>query len=167
MSYLNSSTQISICAIVLQSLIIWLVMDLWCGYTVVMRFEWDEEKNKANVQKHGLDFADAWEIFAAPILVALDDREDYGEDRWMEIGMLKSRTVVVLILNVAKTLFVSFRSERRGSMNETTRNNSSKTNWEQIDALTDDKIDTSDIPPLSKSFFARATWRKPQWKEVL
>ena len=61
-----------------------------------MRFEWDEEKNKANFQKHGLDFADAWEIFTAPILVALDDREDYGEDRWIGIGMLKSRTVVVL-----------------------------------------------------------------------
>lgn len=47
-------------------------------------------------------------------------------------------------------------------MNETNMNNSSKTNWEQIDALSDDKIDTADIPPLSASFFARATWRKPQ-----
>ena len=61
-----------------------------------MHFEWDEEKNKANIQKHGLDFADAREIFTAPILVALDDREDYSEDRWIGIGMLKSRTVVVL-----------------------------------------------------------------------
>ena len=61
-----------------------------------MRFEWNEEKNKANIQKHGLDLADAPEIFAVPILVALDDREDYGEDRWIGIGMLKSRTVVVL-----------------------------------------------------------------------
>ena len=47
-------------------------------------------------------------------------------------------------------------------MNETNMNNSSKTNWEQIDALTDDMIDASDIPPLSESFFARAVWRKPQ-----
>jgi uncharacterized DUF497 family protein len=61
-----------------------------------MRFEWDAEKNKANIQKHGLDFADAREIFTAPMLVALDDREDYGEYRWIGIGMLKSRTVVVL-----------------------------------------------------------------------
>ena len=61
-----------------------------------MRFEWDNEKNKANIKKHGFDFADAREIFIAPLLIALDDREDYGEDRWMGIGMLKSRTVVVL-----------------------------------------------------------------------
>ena len=39
--------------------------------------------------------------------------------------------------------------------------NTSKTNWEKVDALTDDQIDTSDIPPLGESFFARAKWRKP------
>jgi uncharacterized DUF497 family protein len=61
-----------------------------------MRFEWDEEKNQANIQKHGLDFADAWEIFTAPMLTALDDREDYGEDRWIGLGMLRSRPVVVV-----------------------------------------------------------------------
>ena len=61
-----------------------------------MRFEWDEEKNKTNIRKHGFDFADAWEIFLAPILVAPDDRENYGEDRWIGIGMLRTRAVVVL-----------------------------------------------------------------------
>jgi uncharacterized DUF497 family protein len=46
-----------------------------------MQFEWDEQKNRINIHKHGLDFADAWEIFTMPMLTALDDREDYGEDR--------------------------------------------------------------------------------------
>jgi uncharacterized protein (DUF4415 family) len=40
-------------------------------------------------------------------------------------------------------------------------NSSSKTNWERVDALTDEKIDTSEIPPLSEDFFKRAKWRKP------
>ena len=40
-----------------------------------MRVEWDERKNQANIQKHGLDFADAGEIFSMPMLVALDDRK--------------------------------------------------------------------------------------------
>ena len=61
-----------------------------------LQFEWDEEKNKTNISKHGLDFADAWEIFLGPVLVGLDEREDYGEDRWIGIGMLKTRAVVVL-----------------------------------------------------------------------
>lgn len=61
-----------------------------------MRFEWNEHKNRTNIRKHGIDFADAWEIFTHPMLVALDDREDYIEDRWVGIGMLKSRIVVVV-----------------------------------------------------------------------
>ena len=66
------------------------------GYNRLMRFEWDERKNQANIRKHGLDFADAWEVFAAPMLVAPDDREDYGEDRWIGIGLLRVFVVVVI-----------------------------------------------------------------------
>ncbi len=60
-----------------------------------MKFEWDEEKNKANIRKHGLDFADAWEIFEAPMLTAPDAREDYGEERWISIGLLRNFVVVI------------------------------------------------------------------------
>jgi len=59
-------------------------------------FEWDEQKNKENIRKHGLDFADAWEIFQALILTALDTSEDYGEDRFIGIGFLRDRIVVVI-----------------------------------------------------------------------
>jgi hypothetical protein len=56
------------------------------GYTASMKFAWDEQKNQSNIRKHGFSFADAWEIFAAPMLIDLDDRFDYGEDRWIGIG---------------------------------------------------------------------------------
>ena len=61
-----------------------------------MNFEWDEEKNEENIRKHGFDFADAWEIFESPMRVALDTREDYGEDRLNGIGLLGNRIVVVV-----------------------------------------------------------------------
>jgi uncharacterized DUF497 family protein len=61
-----------------------------------MQFEWDDAKNQINIRKHGLDFADAWEIFTMPMLIAPDDREDYGEDRWIGIGLLRSNVVVVV-----------------------------------------------------------------------
>lgn len=61
-----------------------------------MRFEWDEQKNEANVRKHGFDFADAWEIFEAPMLTSPDTREDYDEERWVGIGFLKERIVVIV-----------------------------------------------------------------------
>lgn len=61
-----------------------------------MNFEWDEQKNQANIRKHGFSFADAWEIFETPMLIDVDDRFDYGEDRWVGIGRLQSRIVVVV-----------------------------------------------------------------------
>ena len=39
--------------------------------------------------------------------------------------------------------------------------NSSKTDWSRIDAMTDEDIDISDIPPLDEDFFARATLQIP------
>jgi uncharacterized DUF497 family protein len=60
-----------------------------------MDFEWDEQKNQANIRKHGFSFADAWEVFDAPMLIDLDDRFDYGEDRWIGIGRLRSQIVVI------------------------------------------------------------------------
>jgi hypothetical protein len=69
-----------------------------------MQLEWDEEKNRANIRKHALDFSDARELFTAPMLVLPDDREDYGEDRWVGIGLL--RAVVAVVVYVERGLGV-------------------------------------------------------------
>ena len=61
-----------------------------------MKFEWDVDKNESNIEKHALDFLDAEEIFDSPMLVALDTRQDYGEDRWIGLGLLEHRVVVVI-----------------------------------------------------------------------
>jgi len=46
-------------------------------------------------------------------------------------------------------------------MNADALNNTSKTDWARVDAMNDEDIDTSDIPPLSESFFAQAQLRMP------
>lgn len=61
-----------------------------------MDFEWDERKNNANIRKRGIDFVDAIEVFNHPTLTRLDTRYDYGEDRWISIGITRNRTVVVV-----------------------------------------------------------------------
>jgi hypothetical protein len=71
-----------------------------------MKFEWDEEKRQANLRKHRLDFADAWEIFLLPMVIGLDDRANYGEDRWSGIGMLKGRVVAIVYTEQADTIRV-------------------------------------------------------------
>jgi uncharacterized DUF497 family protein len=48
-------------------------------------------KNRANVRKHGLDFADAEEMFRGLLVVDRDTREDYGEERWIGISSIRGR----------------------------------------------------------------------------
>lgn len=61
-----------------------------------MIFEWDENKQIENIGKHDLDFADAWQIFDAPMLVDVDNREDYGETRFIGFGFLKNFVVAIV-----------------------------------------------------------------------
>lgn len=61
-----------------------------------MRFEWDEKKNTTNIRDHKLDFVDVPPVFSGPMLVELDDREEYGEDRWVGIGFLRNVAIVVV-----------------------------------------------------------------------
>ena len=62
----------------------------------MMRFEWDEAKNAASIRKHGIDFSDAIEVFDHPMLTMIDDGEDYGEERWLGVGLMQGRTIVVI-----------------------------------------------------------------------
>ncbi len=53
-----------------------------------MLFEWDENKNKINIAKHGLDFDDAKYVFMDKNKYdVVDDRKDYGEERIITVGM--------------------------------------------------------------------------------
>ena len=62
-----------------------------------MDFEWDEEKNKANLAKHGIAFEEAALIFRGLTLTEIDDRQDYGETREISIGQLPEQVVVVVV----------------------------------------------------------------------
>ena len=44
-----------------------------------MDFEWDEAKDRRNLAKHGISFADAAGVFAGPILTEVDGRRAYGD----------------------------------------------------------------------------------------
>jgi uncharacterized DUF497 family protein len=62
----------------------------------MMKFEWDEKKRLVNIKKHGIDFVAACRLWESPMLVVQDDREDYGETRWIGLGTLEDRIIVVV-----------------------------------------------------------------------
>jgi uncharacterized DUF497 family protein len=62
-----------------------------------MEFEWDEEKNLKNIEKHGVRFEDACKIFEGFTLDIADTRFDYGEERIISIGTLRGTVVLTVI----------------------------------------------------------------------
>lgn len=61
-----------------------------------MQLSFDPTKRQKTLEERGLDFADAVRIFAGRTLTALDDRIDYGEDRYITYGYLQDRAVILV-----------------------------------------------------------------------
>ena len=75
-----------------------------------MEFEWDETKRRANLQKHGLDFADALAFEWETARVTIDDRFDYGEEREIALGFYRGHIHVVVFTDCGTTRrIISFR----------------------------------------------------------
>jgi len=70
-----------------------------------LEFAWDDAKAKANLRAHGVSFELAKAVFKDPFAVELvDDREDYGEERFVIIGMAERKAL----------LFVAFTEREEG-----------------------------------------------------
>ncbi len=96
-----------------------------------MRLEWDENKNRENLQKHGFDFADAWQLFYNPLLVQPDIRKAYGEDRWIGIGTMNNGIIVVFVFTKRNNEITRIISMRKASKKE--RKNYEKSIKNQLD----------------------------------
>lgn len=59
-------------------------------------FEWDAEKAAANRIKHGISFELAAHVFYDPSRIdRYDDRENYGEERFLTIGLVGQMALIV------------------------------------------------------------------------
>ena len=62
-----------------------------------LRFEWDKAKAKVNYAKHGVIFEIAKGVFKDPFAVEfVDDRRDYGEVRYIIIGLAEESVLHVV-----------------------------------------------------------------------
>jgi uncharacterized DUF497 family protein len=61
-----------------------------------LKFEWNRTKAKDNYAKHGVSFDLAKDVFKDPFAVEFfDDRQDYGEDRYVVIGMVEGQVLSI------------------------------------------------------------------------
>lgn len=61
-----------------------------------MCITFDPAKRELTLKERGLDFMDAVHVFAGTHFTGLDEREDYGEDRYITVGYLSERMVIVV-----------------------------------------------------------------------
>lgn len=61
-----------------------------------MDFEWDHNKNRLNIEKHGIDFEDARRIFEGLFWEIPSHQGWHDEDRVLAIGILDGREIVVV-----------------------------------------------------------------------
>lgn len=63
----------------------------------MLSFEWDEQKNLANKEKHKISFETARYVFLDPAAHRVFDRLAHGEERWHIIGDILGIMVVVIV----------------------------------------------------------------------
>jgi uncharacterized DUF497 family protein len=63
----------------------------------VLKFEWDEQKNETNIQKHHVSIEEAKTVFDDPLHISkLDHRFSYFEERWITIGSTGGGKILVV-----------------------------------------------------------------------
>ena len=82
-----------------------------------MRYVYDPAKKAANLRKHGLDFDDASKVIESDANVTFEDRRfDYGEQRFITLGLLDANVVVVVTTETDEEIRVI--SMRKAEQNE-------------------------------------------------
>ncbi len=81
-----------------------------------MRFSWSEAKRQSNLLEHGLDFVDAPRVFEGLTYTFEDNRFDYGEERFVTLGLLDG--VIVSIVHTESPRLIRLISFRKATKRE-------------------------------------------------
>ena len=89
-------------------------------HNLTMQFEWDDNKNIANIRKHGINFADVVDMFNHPMLNLVDNSQYYEEERWIAIGLIK-RLIGVVVYTERRGDTIRIISARKATKHEVKR----------------------------------------------
>jgi len=84
-----------------------------------MQFDWDDEKEKFNIEKHGIDFSTAALVFGdANRIERYDELHSDVEDRFITIGQINGITVVVMVVYTMRETLTRIVSARLATKRE-------------------------------------------------
>ncbi len=69
-----------------------------------MPYEWDEKKRAANLARHNVDFFTATDFEWDTALETIDNRFNYGEERWVALGYIGKRLHILVYAFRAETI---------------------------------------------------------------
>lgn len=81
-----------------------------------MRIVFDDAKRRTNLRKHAPDLADTAQVFSGITYTVEDRRFDYGEQRFITLGLLRETVVVIAHTETSRELRVI--SMRKATRNE-------------------------------------------------
>ncbi len=84
-----------------------------------MQFEWDEEKEKKNIEKHGIDFETAARVFGDENrLEFYDEAHSESEDRYITIGLIDEVAYIVMVVYTEREEAIRLISARKATKQE-------------------------------------------------
>lgn len=84
-----------------------------------MQFEWDEQKEKTNIKKHGLDFETAARVFDDENrLEWYDEIHSEYEDRYITIGLIDGIACVIMVVYTDREEAIRIISARKATKQE-------------------------------------------------
>lgn len=128
-------------------------------------FEWDEKKRLTNIEKHRIDFVDAASVFKMFIHTIKADSKDYGEERFMTVGLMNG--IEITVIHTLRNEKIRIISARRARVQERKLYHEEAlkmgTDFEALRAMKDEDIDCSDIPEITAEQWENGTglWITP------
>jgi len=84
-----------------------------------MQFDWDDEKEKSNIEKHGIDFSTAALVFGDNNRIEkYDELHSINEDRYITIGRVSKVAVVVMVVYTEREALTRIISARLATKRE-------------------------------------------------
>lgn len=84
-----------------------------------MQFEWDDEKEKINIIKHGIDFTTAARVFKDENRLELyDEAHSNVEDRYITIGLIDEVAYLVMVVYTEREEAIRLISARKATQKE-------------------------------------------------
>jgi len=83
-----------------------------------MKFEWDEDKNQSNINKHGISFQDAIYVFSDPFALSISDDYSENEERWILLGKNSNDTLTLVVHTFRSGNVIRLISARKATKHE-------------------------------------------------